>query len=35
VGPRFEERTNERLFLTALTPEALEEALTCARNRAE
>ncbi|MDQ4124097.1 MAG: alkaline phosphatase family protein, partial [Actinomycetota bacterium] len=31
VGPRFEERTNERLFLTALTPEALEEALACAR----
>ncbi|HEX2296233.1 MAG TPA: alkaline phosphatase family protein [Actinomycetota bacterium] len=34
VGPRFEERTNERLFLTALTPEALEEALACARRRA-
>lgn len=33
VGPRFEERTNERLFLTALTPEALEEALQCARGR--
>jgi hypothetical protein len=33
VGPRFEDRTNERLFLTALTPEALEEALACARDR--
>lgn len=32
VGPRFEDRTNERLFLTALTPEALEEALACARS---
>jgi hypothetical protein len=35
VGPRFEDRTNERLFLTALTPEALEEALDCARDRAD
>ena len=33
VGPRFEDRTNERLFLTALTPEALKEALACARRR--
>ncbi|MDQ3953438.1 MAG: alkaline phosphatase family protein [Actinomycetota bacterium] len=33
VQPRFEGRTNERLFLTALTPEALEEALACARAR--
>jgi hypothetical protein len=32
VGPRFEDRTQERLFLTALTPEALEEALDCARS---
>ncbi|MDQ3958624.1 MAG: alkaline phosphatase family protein, partial [Actinomycetota bacterium] len=31
VLPRFEGRTNERLFLTALTPEALKEALRCAR----
>jgi hypothetical protein len=31
VGPRFEDRTRERLFLTALTPEALEDALACAR----
>ena len=30
VLSRFEGRTNERLFLTALTPDALEEALTCA-----
>lgn len=33
VGERFEGRENERLFLTALTPEALEEALACARGR--
>jgi hypothetical protein len=33
VGPRWEERTNEHLFLTALTPEALKEALACARER--
>ncbi|MDQ4025329.1 MAG: alkaline phosphatase family protein, partial [Actinomycetota bacterium] len=31
VLPRFEDRTNERLFLTALTPEALKDALACAR----
>ncbi|MFN2586748.1 MAG: alkaline phosphatase family protein [Actinomycetota bacterium] len=31
VLPRFQDRTNERLFLTALTPEALEGALDCAR----
>jgi hypothetical protein len=34
VGSRFEGRTNARLFLTALTPDALEEALACARDRA-
>ncbi|HEV2756388.1 MAG TPA: alkaline phosphatase family protein [Actinomycetota bacterium] len=31
VLPRFEDHTKDRLFLTALTPEALEEALACAR----
>lgn len=31
VLPRFEGRTEERLYLTALTPEELEEALECAR----
>lgn len=29
---RFEGRTDERLFLTALTPEALKKALDCSRN---
>lgn len=31
VLPRFEGRTNERLYLTALTPGGLEAALSCAR----
>lgn len=33
VGPSFEGRENERLFLTALTPDALKDALKCARGR--
>jgi hypothetical protein len=33
VLKRFEGRTDERLFLTALTPGELEEALACARSR--
>ena len=33
VLPRFEDHTKDRLFLTALTPDALEEALACARDR--
>jgi len=34
VLKRFEGRTDERLFLTALTPEELEDALACARSQA-
>ncbi|MEA2447316.1 MAG: hypothetical protein QOK47_953 [Actinomycetota bacterium] len=34
VLKRFEGKTDERLFLTALTPDELERALTCARSRA-
>lgn len=34
VLPRFEGRTNERIFLTALTPGALKNALDCARDKA-
>ena len=31
VLERFEGKTDERLFLTALTPSALKKALDCAR----
>ncbi len=33
ILPRFEDRTNERLYMTALTPEALRAALDCATRR--
>jgi hypothetical protein len=33
LTPRFEARKDQRLYLTALTPDGLEEALACARRR--
>jgi hypothetical protein len=33
VLPRFRGRTDERLYLTALTPDELDDALECARER--